>query len=57
MINAIAEVTLYGRDQTGAEVVATGTISVNFADWSDEESLEEAADLASATRSPGGTGS
>ena len=57
VINAIAEVTLYGRDQTGAEVVATGTISVNFADWSDEESLEEAADLASATRSPGGTGS
>jgi hypothetical protein len=56
VINAIAEVTFYGRDQTGAEVAATGTISVNFADWSDDETIEAAADLASATRVPEGTG-
>ena len=38
IINTIAEVTFYGRDQTGAEVTATGTITVNFADWADSES-------------------
>ena len=36
VINTIAEVTLYGRDQTGAEVTASGTIKINFADWTDE---------------------
>jgi hypothetical protein len=34
-ISTIAEVTFYGHDQTGTPVSATGTISVNFADWGD----------------------
>jgi hypothetical protein len=38
VINTIAEVTFYGRDQTGAELIATGTVTVNFADWADPES-------------------
>lgn len=36
-ISTIAEVTFWGRDQTGREVVITGRISVNFADWGDPE--------------------
>ena len=36
VINTIAEVTLYGHDQTGAEVTAAGTVGINFADWTDE---------------------
>lgn len=36
-IATIAEVTFYGQDQTGHAVSATGRISVNFADWADEE--------------------
>ena len=36
VINTIAEVTFYGHDQTGAEVTASGTIGINFADWTDE---------------------
>ena len=35
IINALADVTFYGHDQTGAEVNATGTITINFADWAD----------------------
>ena len=35
IINTLAIVTFYGRDQTGAELSATGTISINFADWED----------------------
>jgi hypothetical protein len=35
VIDTIAEVTFYGRDQTGAAVSVTGKISVNFADWAD----------------------
>ena len=34
-INTIAEVTFYGRDQSGNELSVTGTISVNFADFGD----------------------
>ncbi len=34
-ISTIAEVTLYGTDQTGRAVSVTGMISVNFADWGD----------------------
>ena len=34
-INTIAEITFYGRDQAGNEVSATGTMSVNFADFGD----------------------
>jgi hypothetical protein len=37
-ISTIAEVTFYGADQTGREVVATGAISVNFANWGDPTS-------------------
>jgi hypothetical protein len=41
-ISTIADITFYGRDQAGNEVSATGSISVNFADWADptEESEE-----------------
>ena len=35
VINTLAEVTFYGRDQTGREVSVTGMIGVNFADWGD----------------------
>jgi hypothetical protein len=34
-ISTIAEVTFYGHDQTGREIVATGNISVNFSNWGD----------------------
>jgi hypothetical protein len=36
-ISTLADVTFYGRDQAGNDVSATGTISVNFADWADPE--------------------
>jgi hypothetical protein len=35
VISTIADVTFYGRDQTGSETTVTGSISVNFADWAD----------------------
>ncbi len=34
-ISTVAEVTFFGRDQTGTEVTADGRITVNFADWAD----------------------
>lgn len=34
-ISTIAEITFYGKDQTGKEVSVVGRISVNFADWGD----------------------
>lgn len=34
-ITAIAEVTFYGRDQTGRDTSVTGQISVTFANWGD----------------------
>jgi hypothetical protein len=37
-INAIAEVTFFGRDLNGNEVTATGVIDVVFADFGDEDS-------------------
>ncbi len=37
-INTTADVTFYGHDQTGSPVTATGSISVNFADWGDPDS-------------------
>jgi len=37
VISTLADVTFYGHDQAGNEVSVTGTISVNFADWADEE--------------------
>jgi hypothetical protein len=38
IISTIADVTFYGRDQTGNEVSVTGSLSVNFANWADPES-------------------
>ena len=37
IISTIAEVTFYGYDQTGREVIATGNIGVNFANWGDPD--------------------
>lgn len=37
VISTIADVTFFGKDQTGRDVTATGSISVNFADWADPE--------------------
>jgi hypothetical protein len=34
-ISTLADVTFFGRDQTGREVSVSGSISVNFADWDD----------------------
>ncbi len=34
VISTDAEVTFFGRDQTGTPVTATGRITMNFADWS-----------------------
>jgi hypothetical protein len=38
VISTIANVTFYGKDQTGVDVTVTGTISVNFSDWGDPAS-------------------
>lgn len=35
LISTVAEITFYGRDQSGNDVVATGTMSVNFGDFGD----------------------
>jgi hypothetical protein len=35
LISTIAEVTFFGKDQTGTDVSVKGLISVNFADWAD----------------------
>jgi hypothetical protein len=37
VISTIADVTFFGRDQTGRDVTVTGSISVNFADWADPD--------------------
>lgn len=37
-IYTTADITFYGHDQTGSPVTATGSMSVNFADWADPES-------------------
>jgi len=34
-ISTVAEITFYGKDQSGHAVSVTGKISVNFADWGD----------------------
>jgi hypothetical protein len=36
-ISTLANVTFYGRDQVGNEVIATGTLQVNFADFADKD--------------------
>lgn len=38
VISTIANVTFYGKDQTGVDVSVTGSISVNFSDWGDPAS-------------------
>jgi hypothetical protein len=37
VLSTIAEVTFFGRDQAGNEVVVVGTIGVNFADFGDPQ--------------------
>lgn len=37
IISTIADVTFFGKDQTGRDVTVTGSMSVNFADWADSE--------------------
>ena len=37
IISTIAEVTFFGHDQTGREVIVTGNIGVNFANWGDPD--------------------
>jgi hypothetical protein len=40
IISTIAEITFYGRDQAGNEVVASTLMSVNFGDFADPESAQ-----------------
>ena len=37
VISTIAEITFYGHDQTGREVMVTGNMSVHFANWADDD--------------------
>ena len=37
VLSTIAEVTFYGHDQTGRQVITTGRIGVHFANWGDPE--------------------
>lgn len=37
LISTIADVTFFGKDQTGRDVTVAGSMSVNFADWADPE--------------------
>jgi hypothetical protein len=36
IINTIAEVTFYGRDQVGNDISATGSISIEFGNFGDQ---------------------
>jgi hypothetical protein len=36
VISTIAQITFYGHDQTGREVLVTGQMSVHFANWADD---------------------
>lgn len=36
-ISTLADITFYGTDQAGRDVVTTASISVNFADWGDPQ--------------------
>jgi hypothetical protein len=36
-ISTLADVTFYGKDQTGTDVQVTGSINVTFADWGDPQ--------------------
>ncbi len=58
VIHAHAQVTLYGADQAGAAVEASGAIGIDFADWADGGSSLAAAprpirQVAAPTRAPG----
>ena len=37
LISTIADVTFFGKDQTGRDVTVSGSMSINFADWADPE--------------------
>ena len=37
LISTIADVTFFGKDQTGRDVTVTSSMSINFADWADPE--------------------
>ncbi len=37
VISTIADITFYGKDQTGRDVTVTGSMSINFADWADPD--------------------
>jgi hypothetical protein len=37
IISTVAEITFYGKDQSGNDVVATGTMSVSFGDFGDPQ--------------------
>ena len=37
VISTIADVTFFGKDQTGRDVTVTGSMSINFADWADPQ--------------------
>ncbi len=37
VISTLADITFWGRDQTGNEVSVTGTMSINFANWADSD--------------------
>ena len=37
LISTVAEITFYGKDQSGNDVVATGTMSVSFGDFGDPQ--------------------
>jgi hypothetical protein len=36
-LSTVAEITIYGRDQNGNELIVTATIDVHFADYADED--------------------
>ena len=37
LISTIADITFFGKDQTGRDVTVTSSMSINFADWADPE--------------------
>ncbi|MBA3639745.1 MAG: hypothetical protein H0W53_10770 [Acidobacteria bacterium] len=37
VVSTIAEITFYGHDQTGREVITRGRVGVHFANWGDPE--------------------
>jgi hypothetical protein len=37
VLSTIAEVTFFGHDQTGREVIVTGNIGIDFANWGDPD--------------------